>query len=132
MIKANFPNEFFTLEMISITNIYFNPKYQAAIELAKTLEKDAQAAQKLQDIKEAEADAKVAEAEGKKQVAIKQAEAIAKTTKLLAEAEAYALEVKAKELTQMMIQNNMIDKWNGAYPQYMLGDSDMLMQLPVN
>lgn len=110
-IRKNFPNKYFTLELVTVSNFHLSKEYQAAIEKAKVAEKEALAAQKLQAIKEAEANANVAEAEGAKQVRIKQAEAESAEIKLRAEAEAYALKAKARELTPLMVENNRIDAW---------------------
>lgn len=143
-IKENFPNEYFTLESIVISNIDFNPAFKAAIEQKKVNEELAKAKEKEVQIKQAEANMKVAEAEGDKQVKIKQAEAEAEQKKLKAAANAYeieeigkaeamALRLKKEELTPEMIQNNWIDAirttWDGSVPQYMMGSDGNAMNL---
>jgi len=134
-IREKFPSEYFILDSIIVDNFDYHQAIKNAINNKKTaVENEA--------TETALANAAIAKAEGAKQVEIKQAEAAAEKQKLAAdakahqirveaEAEAFALKSKSQELTPMMVQNNLIDKWNGAYPKYMMGNSDMLMQLPV-
>ena len=121
-IQENFPSEYYILDNVIISNIDFNPAFKAAIEAKKVAEETAKAKEKEVDIAKFEADKKIEAARGE-----------AESKLALARAEAKALELKAQELTPMMVQNNWIDAWNGALPVYMFGGEspDMLMQMPL-
>lgn len=115
-ISNNFPVKYFVLENVVISDIDFNKAFLNAIELEKTNERLALAKEKEVEIEKNEADRKIAFAFGESE-----------SKKLAAEAEAYALNAKRKELTPLMVQNNWIDAWNGALPQYMLGDDTSIL-----
>lgn len=69
------------------------------------------------------------EAEGKKNVAIVNAEADAEQTRIKAEAQAKANALLAQSLTPAIIQDNWIQRWNGVQP-YVSG-SNSIVQLPA-
>lgn len=132
-IQSKFPQEYFSIENVIISNIDFNPAFKKAIEDKKVAEETAKAKEQEVQVEKFEADKKIEQARGVAESSKLQAEAQAYQIKVIADAESYALEVKAKELTPLMVQNNMIDAWNGAYPMYVAGEStNMLMQLPTN
>ena len=119
-INENFPEHYFILDNVVISNIDFNPAFNQAIEEKKVAEESAKVREQEVFVAKYEADKKIETARGE-----------AESTKLKAEAEAYALKIKSQELTPMMVQNNWIDAWDGKLPNYMLGqDSNLLMQLP--
>jgi len=129
VIKDNFPQDYFILENVIISDLDFNREFIAAIELQKTNERLAIAKEKEVEIAKNEADRKIEEARG-----IAESEAL-KVLKM-AQAEAESLKLKAKELTPLMVQNNLLDRWDGALPQYLIiGGEDttpnMLLQVPV-
>ncbi|WML44180.1 prohibitin family protein [Neobacillus sp. PS3-40] len=68
------------------------------------------------------------EAEGKKNVAIVNAEADAEQTRIRAEAQAKANELMTKSLTPAIIQDNWIKRWNGVQP-YVSG-TNSIVQIP--
>jgi regulator of protease activity HflC (stomatin/prohibitin superfamily) len=68
------------------------------------------------------------EAEGKKKVAIVNAEANAEQTRINAEAQSKANELLTKSLTPAIIQDNWIKRWNGVQP-YVSG-SNSIVQIP--
>jgi regulator of protease activity HflC (stomatin/prohibitin superfamily) len=130
-IKANFPSDYLILDTVVISNIDFNANFKAAIEQKKVAEETAKAKEQEVAVTKFEADKKIETARGAAESEKLAAEAQAYKTLTQAEAEAKALELKAQELTPLMIQNNWIDAWNGALPVYtMSGDMDMLMQMP--
>ena len=144
-ITSNFPEDFFKLENVIISDIDFNPEFINAIELQKTNEELAIAAEKAVVIATQEANAKIESARGTAESNKLAAEATAYKIKVdatanafkvreVARAEAEALAMKKKELTSEMLYNNWIDAWDGKLPQYVITTSEgsnMLMQLPT-
>lgn len=134
-IQSRFPQQYFTLDNIIISNIDFNPEFKKAIEDKKTAEERAKAKEQEVLVNKFEADKQIETARGVAESAKLQAEAEAYQITVKAEAEAKALELKAQELTPLMVQNNWIDAWgNGArVPMYVAGESgnNFLMQMPV-
>ncbi|MFW5847846.1 MAG: SPFH domain-containing protein [bacterium] len=135
-IKSKFPNDFFTLENVIISNIDFNPAFKEAIEQKKVAEELAKAKEQEVLVNKFEADKEIETARGQAESAKLQAEAEAYQITVKAEAEAKSLELKARELTPLMVQNNWIDAWSkGAnVPMYVAGDSgnNFLMQMPTS
>jgi regulator of protease activity HflC (stomatin/prohibitin superfamily) len=131
-ISENFPKEYFTLENVVVTNLDYNAAFKAAIEQQKVNEKLALSKEAEVKIAQFEADKTIQNARGAAESKKLAAEADAYTTLANAKAEAEALGLKRTQLTPMMIQNNMIDKWDGKYPQYLIvtPGSNFLMQLP--
>jgi len=134
IIKENFPEKYFILENVVISNIDLNPSFKAAIEQKKTNEELAKAKTAEVEIAKAQADKNIADARGRAESAKLAAEAEAYKIEVRAKAEALALELKAQELTPLMVQQTWIDAWasGGAQvPQYVLGgDTEMLMTMP--
>ncbi len=67
-------------------------------------------------------------AETEKQTAITNAEAEAEAIRIRAEAEAAANEVLTKSLSELILQYNMLEKWNGELPM-VTGDADPFISL---
>lgn len=67
-------------------------------------------------------------AETEKQTAITNAQAEAETIRIKAEAEAEANRVIAASLTEQILENNKIQKWNGVLPQ-VTGDNGAIIDL---
>ena len=134
-IQSKFPQEFFNIENVILSNIDFNPAFKAAIEQKKVAEEMAKAAEQEVQVNKFEADKQIETARGLAESKKLQAEADAYLIEVMASAEARALELKAKELTPMMIQNNWIDAWgNGAkVPMYVAGSGgdNFLMEMPA-
>lgn len=134
-IQANFPTDFFYLENVILSNVDFAPAFKSAIEQKKVAEELAKAKEQEVQVNKFEADKQIETARGVAESKKLQAEADAYLIQLMAEAEAKALELKAKELTPLMVQNNWIDAWgNGAnVPMYVAGDSgnSFLMSMPT-
>jgi regulator of protease activity HflC (stomatin/prohibitin superfamily) len=135
-IQSRFPQEYFNIENVIISNIDFNPDFKKAIEDKKVAEERAKAKEQEVQVNKFEADKQIETARGQAESAKLQAEAEAYQITVRAEAEAKALELKAKELTPLMIQNNWIDAWsNGAnVPMYIAGENgnQFLMEMPTN
>jgi len=132
-VKENFPNKYFTLENVIISNIDFNPAFKAAIESKKVAEETAKAETEKVKIAQAQAEIKIAQAEGEKQKVQLEADAEAYRILKQAESEAKSLEMKRQQLTPMMVQNNWIDQWDGKLPTYMMGEgNNMLFQMPLS
>ena len=67
-------------------------------------------------------------AETEKQTAITNAEAEAETIRIKAEAEAEANQIVSRSLSDLIIENKKIEKWNGQLPQVQ-GDADPLVTI---
>lgn len=65
---------------------------------------------------QAENDVKTAEAQAKIKIAT--ADGQAQSLRIQADGEAYAYKVRQQSLTPLLIQQQFIEKWNGALPQY--------------
>lgn len=72
------------------------------------------------EVKKAEADAKIA---------VARAEGEAKAMKIKADAEAYYNRTISASLSQMIIQEDFIEKWDGKLPSYMMGNSSNVMKV---
>jgi regulator of protease activity HflC (stomatin/prohibitin superfamily) len=111
-IKNNFPKDYFEIQDIVISNIDFSPEFNAAIEAKKIAEQNA--------IKE----------ENQLQVVIFQQKQEIEKSK----AAAMQMQLQKSELTDLLIQQQWIGKWDGKLPQYMLVSQEQanyLLQLPV-
>lgn len=67
---------------------------------------------------------KLLKAETEKQTAITNAKAKAESMKIRAEAEAEANRKISQSLTDKIIENKKIEKWNGSLPKYMVGEEN--------
>lgn len=65
---------------------------------------------------------KLLKAETEKQTAITNAKAEAESMKIRAEAEAEANRKISQSLTDKIIENKKVEKWNGSLPKYMVGE----------
>jgi len=134
-IQSNFPESYFILENVIVSNIDFNVGFKNAIEQKKTNEELAKAKEKEVAISQYEADKKIEFARGEAESKKLNAEAVAYETLTKAKAEAEGLALKRVELTQLMIQNNLIDKWSGELPNFLImGEGDtpnLLLQTPL-
>lgn len=65
---------------------------------------------------------KLLKAETEKQTAITNAKAEAESMKIRAEAEAEANRKISQSLTDKIIENKRVEKWNGSLPKYMVGE----------
>ena len=108
------------LSNVSIVDLNYTAEFNQAIENKQLAQQDAEKASYLKQKAQNEAAAKVAEAEG---------DAKARVTNATAEAEAQKL--LQQSLTAELLQKMLIERWDGHYPQYMLGGSIPLLQLPV-
>jgi len=131
IIRANFPKEYFNLENVIVSNLDFNPAFKEAIEAKKTNEERAKAKGAEVEIEKFEADRQIEIARGRAESKKLDAEAVAYERLTLAQSEAEALRLKRKELTPLLVQNNWISQWDGALPQYIFGDSGILLNMPM-
>jgi len=97
------------VENVSITDFKFSPEFTASIESKMVSQQSA-----------LKAENDLARIKIEKEQAITQAEAIAASTKIKADADAYALKVVNEELkqSQSLLQYKSIEKWNGVLPLY--------------
>ena len=108
------------INKVIINNADFDDSYNQAIAAKQNaqLEAEKQAIENDKAVKKAAADAEV------KRTAA-QADADAKLVK--AEAEAKANELLEKSLTEQILQEAWINKWDGKVPEYVAGDSGMVL-----
>lgn len=98
------------IQIFNIINFDFSAEYNAAIEAKQTAQQNAlKAEQDLQRVR-VEAEQKIAQAQ--------------------AEAEAYKL--KSQEITQEILMQQYIEKWDGKLPTMMFGDSNASFMLDFN
>ena len=75
------------------------------------------------------AENEVKEAEANAKIAVAKAEGNAKAMKIKADAEAYYNRTIAASLSPMIVQEDMIEKWDGKMPQIMAGNGGMMMDI---
>lgn len=107
---------------VSLTNIDFSDQFEKAVEDKMIAE---------QNQKKAEYDnaAKVAKTEAEAKAKIIEAEANAKVKIMAAEAEAQANELLEKSLTEKILQEMYLDKWNGELPK-VVTDGETILEIP--
>lgn len=109
-IKKNFPEEYFEIVDIVVENIDFSAEFKQAIELKKIATQN-----------------KLKEEEQVQVVKFQQEQEIEKY-----KAEAEKLRLQKAEVTSLLNEQKMIEKWNGQLPQYLIITPDsqgMLLNL---
>ena len=123
-IKEAIGNEYFVnVAAVVLTNIDFSDAFELAVEEKMIAEQNQLKA-------EYENKTKVAQAESEAKAKLVAAEADAKTKIVAAEAEAEANELLEKSLTDKILQEMYINKWNGKLPSVVADGSSMSMILP--
>ena len=144
-IQANFPT-YFTIGNVIITDIGYTQEYQNILDATQNAAKNVELErnkvqviqqQQAQEIAKASgaANISVISAEASKKITILAAEADAEKIKLAGEAQAAALRAQRVEITPLMVQKAAIEKWNGAYPNWLMmggNDKSFLIQIPAN
>lgn len=110
------------IEKFNIVNFDFSSEFNAAIEQKQVAEQNL-----LKTKTEQEQAIVIADAEAKKKVIAAQAEADAILKK--AEAQAEANDLLNNSLTALVLQNKMLEKWDGAVPKVNGGDSSLLLNV---
>lgn len=108
------------IDSVSITNLNYTTEFNQAIENKQLAQQDAEKASYLKQKAENEAAATIAKANGD-----------ASAIKINADAQSYANDKLQQSLTPDLLQKMLIERWSGNYPQYMLGGSVPLLQLPA-
>jgi len=109
-IRTNFPKDFFEIQDIVITNIDFSENFKNAIESKKTAEQDALKEQNQLEV-----------------VKFQQQQEIEKY-----KAEAEKMRLQKAEVSALLNEQKMIEKWDGKLPQYLIITPDsqgMFLQL---
>lgn len=119
-LDEKYGKEVVIINKVIINNADFEDSYNEAIAAKQKaqLEAEKQAIDNEKAVKKAEADAQV-------QRTSAQAEADARLVK--AEAEAKANELLEKSLTEQILQEAWINKWDGKVPEYVAGDSGSVL-----
>ena len=121
------------LKEASLANIRFDQNYEKAIE-AKQIEEQ-KAEQKRYELIQAQRQAEIiaAAAKGRGDAAREEAKGVAEATRIKGDAEAaYNARVSAS-LTQTLIQQQYLSKWDGRLPQYTFGGNAVpFVQLPAS
>ena len=117
----------------SLANIRFDPAYEKAIE-AKQIEEQ-KAEQKRYELIQAQRQAEIAAAQAKGQgdAAREKAKGDSEAIRIRGSAEAEYNQKVAASLTQTLIQQRYLEKWDGKLPQFSAGGSTpgMLFNLPM-
>ena len=108
------------INMIVIDNADFDESYNQAIAAKQQalIEAETQAIENQKAIDKAEADAKVAKTK---------AESKAETELIEAQAESEKNELLEQSITENILKDKWIEKWDGKLPQYMTGDSQGIL-----
>jgi regulator of protease activity HflC (stomatin/prohibitin superfamily) len=120
------------LKEASLANIRFDQAYEKAIE-AKQIEEQ-KAEQKRYELIQAQREAEIiaAAAKGRGDAAREEAKGVADATRIKGEAEATYNGRVAASLTQPLIQQQYLLKWDGRLPQFTFGGNAVpLVQLPA-
>lgn len=122
------------IDSLNITNFDFSAEFNRAIEQKQVAEQNKLKAETEKEQKIIEAEAQAAEktiaAKAEADAAKLKAEGEAEAIKTKAEAQAEANEKIAKSLTEEVLNNKAIDKWNGEYPNVVAGEqSSMLIDI---
>lgn len=114
-IKESIGDEYFVnVTAVVLTNIDFSDAFELAVEEKMIAEQ------------------KQLKAEYENQTKVAQAEADAKAKIVAAEAEAKANELLEKSLTDKILQEMYIDKWDGKLPEVVAGDDSMSIMIPTD
>ncbi len=113
------------IEKFNIVNFDFSAEFNAAIEQKQVAEQNL-----LKTQTEQEQAIVIAEAEAKKQIIA--AEAEAKAIMAQAQAQADANELLNNSLTELVLQNKMLEQWDGKMPMVNGTDSSLLLGLDVD
>lgn len=113
------------IEKFNIVNFDFSEEFNAAIEQKQVAEQNL-----LKTQTEQEQALVIADAEAKKKVIAAQAEAEAIMAQ--AQAQADANELLNNSLNELVLQNKMLEQWNGQLPMVNGSDSSLLLGLDVN
>ncbi len=109
---------------VNIGNIDFEEAYNKALE-------DKQLAQKMLETQQIENQKAVEKAEADKKVALTSAQAEAESKLIKARSEAEANKLLTKELTDAILMDKYIAKWDGKVPQIVAdGKGNYILQLP--
>jgi regulator of protease activity HflC (stomatin/prohibitin superfamily) len=132
-IRMNFPIKYFTFDNVVISNIDYNAQFKAAIEGKKTAQELAKQTEAEVLIEQYKADKVIQQARGAAESVKLSADAQAYQRLAIAKSEAEALGLKRAQINELMVQNNWIDKWDGALPNYMFGSSNngFLFSMPT-
>lgn len=107
------------VKKVVINNMDFEPSYNAAIA-------EKSIALQNQQKQEIENQTAIAKAEADKKVAIANAQAKAEAMRIEAEAEANANQIISESLTEEVIENKTVDKWDGKLPTVTGGDGTII------
>jgi len=133
-------NPYYRLDNVQLKKIYLPIKVKNAIEavqLAKQLSKKSlELVVKAQNdakstvaIAQGQANAMKIKAQGKANAIVIGAKAKAESIKIVAIAQAKANEVISKSLTNKILKNNAIKKWNGKKSKFQAGNSGLILDL---
>lgn len=117
---------------VSIKNIDFDKKYMAAVEEKQVAQQLAQKKRNEVEQAKADADSAIAKAKGEGDAIRASAQGQADALRIRGDAEASYNRQVSQSLSEVLIQKQYLDKWNGELPNYMLGGgSGVMMQLPI-
>jgi prohibitin 2 len=104
LIRLHFPTEYFELQNVVITNIDFNTEFKNAIEAKKVSIQDMEKERNQLEVVKFQQQQKIVEYE----------------------AQARQLELQKNQINQLLISQQLIAKWDGHYPQYLIIPSEQL------
>lgn len=133
LVKVRIAPHFVIGEDVSITDFRFSKDYEASIEAKQVAQQDAEKEQNILQKKKVQAEQAKVDAEGQANAAAAAADGEARAILLKANAQAEANRKLAASLTQTLILNKAIEKWNGQRPMVEGGGkgTGLLIQLPA-
>lgn len=111
ILKADFKNNYLTMHYAEIKDVNLPPEISEQINLKETQKQRNKTAELLEQQKEFEANAKRKEAKGDADAEIIRAKGKADANNLI-----------SRSLTQPLLKDKEIKKWDGKLPTYMVGD----------
>lgn len=137
-LQERFMSKGIILGEVYVENLDFSPEFDAAIEAASVAKQNSIKAENDKLRIEAEAQQAEAKAKGEAAAVLAKAEAEATAKKLLADAEAYSLEVQNKavtsgvlELRKIEVERAKVEQWTGEVPKIVMGESsNVLWSMP--
>lgn len=118
LIKGDMEKFYLVIDNVAFDDIDFDKAYNASFERKAVAKQDAETASFLKLKAQNESEAAIITASGAAKVKVIAAEATAKEQQLTRET-----------LSPELLQKQAIEKWNGAYPQYMTGSNIPLIQI---
>ncbi|MGL6064571.1 MAG: prohibitin family protein [Fusobacteriaceae bacterium] len=122
-VRNKFDADGIIIESLNFSEIVLDPQTEKAIQERVNAQQALERQKVEAERAKIEAEKNIIIAEGNAAVAIANAEGQAKSTKIAAEAEAFAILAKQKVITKELIEYEKMLKWNGVLPTFQGGNA---------